>query len=133
MPLVRIDLRRGKSAAYKKAICDSVYRALRETFGVPEEDRFMIVTEHAADDLIYSRNYLGIGRDDDLVLLQLTVSNTRDVEQKRALYARIVALLAENPGLRPQNVFINLLEVAPENWSFGNGVAQYVVSDSAGR
>jgi 4-oxalocrotonate tautomerase len=133
MPLVRIDLRRGKSAAYKKAICDGVYRALRETFNVPEEDRFMVVTEHADDDLIYSRNYLGIARDDDLVLLQLTVSNTRNLEQKRALYARIVALLAENPGLRPQNVFINLLEVATENWSFGDGVAQYAVADSAGR
>jgi phenylpyruvate tautomerase PptA (4-oxalocrotonate tautomerase family) len=126
MPLVRIDLRRGKSAAYKKAICDGVYRALRETFTVPEEDRFMVVAEHDDDDFIYSRTYLGIARGDDFVILQLTVSNTRSGEQKQALYARIVALLAENPGVRPQDVFINLLEVAKENWSFGNGIAQYV-------
>jgi 4-oxalocrotonate tautomerase len=126
MPLVRIDLRRGKSAAYKKAICDGVYRALRETFTVPEEDRFMVVAEHDDDDFIYSRTYLGIARGDDFVILQLTVSNTRSVEQKQALYARIVALLTENPGVRPQDVFINLLEVAKENWSFGNGIAQYV-------
>jgi len=126
MPLVRIDLRRGKSAAYKRAICDAVYRALRETFTVPEEDRFFVVNEHDDANLVYSRNYLSIERGDDFVILQLTVSNTRSTEQKKALYARIVALLAENPGLRPQDVFISLLEVDVANWSFGNGIAQYV-------
>jgi phenylpyruvate tautomerase PptA (4-oxalocrotonate tautomerase family) len=126
MPLVRIDLRRGKSPEYKKAICEAVYRALRETFAVPEEDRFMVVSEHDGDDFTYSRNYLGIEHSNDFVVLQITVSNTRAVEQKQALYARMVALLAEDPGLRPQDVFINLLEVAKENWSFGNGIAQYV-------
>jgi 4-oxalocrotonate tautomerase len=128
MPLVRIDLRRGKSAAYKQAICEAVYRALRETFTVPEEDRFMVVTEHDADNLIHSRTYFGIARDDDFVIIQATVSDTRTVEQKKALYARIVALLADDPGLRPENVFINLLEVDIANWSFGNGVAQYVAA-----
>ena len=126
MPLVRIDLRRGKPAEYKRAIADGIYRALREIFNVPEEDRFVVFNEHDADSFIYSRNYLGIERSEDFVLLQITVSNTRTIEQKQALYARIVALLAEKPGLRPQDVFINLLEVAKENWSFGNGIAQYV-------
>jgi 4-oxalocrotonate tautomerase len=126
MPLARIDLRRGKAADYKKAICDGIYRALRETFNVPEEDRFMVVTDREASDFIYSPTYFDIARSDDLVIIQLTVSNTRSVEQKKALYARIVALLAENPGLRPQDVFINLVEVDTADWSFGNGVAQYV-------
>ena len=126
MPLVRIDLRRGKSPAYKKAICDGIYRALRETFNVPEADRFMVINEHDADNFVHAQSYLGIAYSDDLVIIQITVSNTRGVEQKQALYARIVALLADDPGLRPQDVFINLLEVVKENWSFGNGVAQYV-------
>ena len=126
MPLIRVSLRKGKPAAYRKAICDGVYRALRETFDVPEEDRFMVVTEHEAEDLDYSRNYLGIERSDDLVILQLTISNTRGVEQKQKLFRRIVDLLADRPGVRPQDVFINLVEVLPENWSFGNGIAQYV-------
>jgi 4-oxalocrotonate tautomerase len=126
MPLARIDLRRGKSADYKKAICDAIYRALRETFNVPEEDRFMVVTDHEAEDFIYSRTYFDIPRGDDFVIIQLTVSNTRTVEQKKDLYARLVALLAENPGLRPQDVFINLVEVDISDWSFGNGIAQYV-------
>jgi phenylpyruvate tautomerase PptA (4-oxalocrotonate tautomerase family) len=130
MPLARIDLRRGKSAEYKKAICDAIYRGLRETFDVPEEDRFMVVTDREAQDFIYSRTYFNIDRSDDFVIIQLTVSNTRSVEQKQALYARIVALLADNPGLRPQDVFINLVEVDIADWSFGNGVAQYVVRGS---
>lgn len=127
MPLVRIDLRSGKPLQYRKAICDGVYRALRETFNVPDEDRFMVVTEHEEDGLVFSSTYMNIARSDGFVMIQLTVSNTRTLEQKKALYARIVALLAEDPGIRPQDVFINLVQVTTEDWSFGNGVAQYVV------
>ena len=126
MPLVRIDLRKGKTAAYKKAIGDAIYRAMRETFTVPEEDRFMVVTEHDEDGFFYSRSYFNIDRTDNLVIIQITVTNSRNRDQKQALFARIVELLAEQPGARPQDVFINLLEVDKENWSFGNGFAQYV-------
>jgi 4-oxalocrotonate tautomerase len=126
MPLTRVSLRRGKPAAYRKAILDGVYLAMRETFNVPENDRFMVVSEHDAGDFSYDAGYLGIRRSDDLVIIQLTVSNTRTRAQKQALFARIVERLAKDPGLRPEDVFINLVEVAPENWSFGNGVAQYV-------
>jgi phenylpyruvate tautomerase PptA (4-oxalocrotonate tautomerase family) len=126
MPLVRIDLRKGKSAAHKKAIADGIYRAMRETFTVPEEDRFIVVTEHDDDGFFYSKTYMNIGRTDDLVMIQLTVTNSRNVDQKKALFARIVELLAEQPALRPQDVFINLVEVDKANWSFGNGIAQYV-------
>jgi phenylpyruvate tautomerase PptA (4-oxalocrotonate tautomerase family) len=129
MPLVRVDLRKGKSAAHKKAVADGVYRALRETFTVPEEDRFIVITEHDDDGFIYSANYLDIARSADLVFVQITVTNSRGVQQKKALFARIVALLAENPGLRREDVFINLLEVVKENWSFGNGIAQYVAAN----
>ena len=126
MPLVRIDLLKGQTAEYKKAICEGVYRAMRETFNVPDEDRFMVVAEHEPGDLIFSRTYMDIARTDAFVLLQLTVSDTRSRAQKKALYARIIALLGEKPGLRPQDVFINLVEVKTEDWSFGNGIAQYV-------
>jgi 4-oxalocrotonate tautomerase len=125
MPLSRISLRRGKPPAYRQAILDSVYAAMRETFDVPEDDRFMLVTEHDAADFSYGAKYLGIARSDDLVIIQLTVSNTRTIAQKKALFKRIAERLASEPGLRPQDVFINLVEVAKENWSFGNGEAQY--------
>jgi 4-oxalocrotonate tautomerase len=130
MPLARIDLRRGKAPAYRKAVCDGVYRALRETFDVPENDRFLVVNEHDADNFIHAENYLGIAYSDDLVIIQITVSDTRATKTKQALFARIATLLAESPGLRKEDVFINLVECKTENWSFGNGIAQYVATKS---
>jgi 4-oxalocrotonate tautomerase len=126
MPLTRVSLRRGKPAAYRKAILEGLYQAMRETFDVPEGDRFMTIAEHDDDDFVYGADYLDIKRSDDLVIIQLTVSNTRPVAQKQKLYRRIVELLTKSPGLRAEDVFINLVEVLPENWSFGHGEAQYV-------
>ena len=126
MPLTRVSLRRGKTAAYRKAILDGLYHAMRETVEVPEHDRFMTISEHDEHDFSYGANYLGIERSDDLVIIQLTVSNTRTVAQKQALYRRVVERLTDSPGLRPEDIFINIVEVQPENWSFGNGIAQYV-------
>lgn len=126
MPLTRISMRRGKPPAYRQAIMDSLYEAMRETYDVPEGDRFMTISQHDGEDFNYGADYLGIQRSDDLVIIQLTVSNTRPLEQKRALYRRIVERLTENPGLRSEDIFINLVEVLPENWSFGHGEAQYV-------
>jgi len=125
MPLVRIALRAGKSAEYGRAIADGIHRAMIETLAAPEHDRFQVVTEHDADGLIYDPAYLGIQRSDDVVLVQITLSAGRKPPQKRDFMARAAALLADNPGLRPQDLFINLVEVAWENWSFGDGKAQY--------
>jgi len=122
---MRISLRAGKPVDYRRAITENVYESLRETFDVPENDFFATVDELEPHDFIYDRKYFNIERTDDLVLIQLTVSNTRNVDQKKALYRRIVERLGENPGIRPQDIFLNLLEVAKENWSFGNGEAQY--------
>lgn len=99
---------------------------MTETFGVPKDDRFMLVTEHDACNFIHADSYLGISYTDSLVIIQITANDTRTVEQKQAFFARIAALLSENPGMRKEDVFINLVEVKKENWSFGNGIAQYV-------
>lgn len=125
MPLTRISMKRGKSADYKRKVMDQVYDALRETFEVPEGDRFMTLSEHDDTTFDYGKSYLDIERSENLVLIQLTVSNTRSLAQKRALYARIAGRLTEAPGLRPEDIFINLVEVEKENWSFGHGLAQY--------
>jgi hypothetical protein len=126
MPLTRLSLRRGKSPEYVRAILDNVYEAMRERFNVPENDRFMLVSEHEDHAFDCDPGYLGIARGPNLVILQLTVSNTRTVAQKKALYRRIVERLGRNPGIRPEDVFINLIEVDKSNWSFGCGEAQYV-------
>jgi 4-oxalocrotonate tautomerase len=130
MPLTRVSLRRGKPAAYRKAILDGLYQAMRETFDVPEGDRFMTISEHDEPDFSYGADYLDIARSEDLVIIQLTVSNTRSLVQKKALYRRIVERLTANPGLRPEDILINLVEVLPENWSFGHGIAHYVKDEA---
>ena len=125
MPLVRISLREGKSEAYRRALADGVHQAMIETIDAPAQDRFQIVTEHSAADLIYDPSYLGVDRSDDIVIVQISMSFGRKPPQKRRLFQRMVEILAAEPGVRPQDVMINLVETAWENWSFGNGEAQY--------
>jgi len=125
MPLVHISMRAGKPAAYRQAIFDSIYAAMREALNVPEDDQFMTIAEHDAASFRYGASYLGIARSDELVYIQITVFNTRTTEQKAALFRQLAQRLGENPGLRPEDVFVNVLEAAKENWSLGNGVAQF--------
>ncbi len=124
MPLVRIDLRKGKDAAYRNEVGRVVYEAMVGV-GVPEKDRFQVIAEHDADGFRFDSSYLGIERTDDLIIIQITWNEGRTVEQKKALYKSIADGLAKSPGVRPEDVFISLVEVKKENWSFGNGVAQY--------
>ena len=125
MPLVRIDLRSGHSPVVRQAVGDAVHRAMVETIGVPEEDRFQVITEHSAEGLVYDPGYLGIRRSDGIVFVQITLNAGRTVEQKRALYARIAALVSQRAEIRPADVLVSLVEVTRENWSFGEGLAPY--------
>ena len=125
MPLVRIDLRKGKDLTYRQEIGRVVYEAM-VTVGVPANDRFQVVSEHDADNFLFDPGYLGIDRSDDLVIIQITWNEGRTVDQKKALYKAIVDGLGKAPGIRPEDVFINLVEVRKENWSYGKGEAQYV-------
>ena len=96
-----------------------------DAINVPPLDRFQVITEHPVDGLIYDPSYLGINRTDDVVFIQITLNAGRTLEQKRALYKKITELLAKEPGVRTEDVVINLVEVGKEDWSFGNGVATY--------
>ena len=124
MPISHISLRAGKPEAYRQAIFDSLYRALRDALDVPEDDQFMTITEHEAANFRYGAAF-GIDRSDDLVYIGVTVFDTRTVEQKKALFRRIVELLHEDPGIRPEDVFVNIYDAPKENWSIGNGLAQF--------
>jgi len=124
MPIVNISMRAGKPAAYRQAIFDSLYQALREALGVPEGDQFMTITEHEAANFRHG-NAFEVDRSDDLVYIRITVFDSRTVEQKKALFRRIAELLEESPGLRPQDVFVNVYDAPKENWSVGNGLAQF--------
>jgi 4-oxalocrotonate tautomerase len=125
VPLTRISLRTGQSPEYRAALIRGVYAAQRETFAVPEDDLFAVIHQHDAASFAFGTRYLGIARDEGLVLIQITANATRTIDQKRALFAAITRNLADDPGVKPGNVFVNLVEVAPENWSFGDGLMQY--------
>jgi 4-oxalocrotonate tautomerase len=128
MPLVRISLARGKSAGYRRRVADAIHQALVETIGVPDLDRFQLISEHAPSDFIFAPSYLDIEHTPDLIMVQITISEGRTAELKKALYLRIADNLKAAVELRPQDVFVNLLEVRKENWSFGNGLAQYAAA-----
>jgi 4-oxalocrotonate tautomerase len=126
MPFVRIDLRQGTSPEHRKALADGVHRAMVEALAIPPADRFQLITEHSAEGLIYDPGYLGVARSDRVIFVQITLSVGRKPQQKRALFKRMAEILAESPGLRRQDLLINLVEVSWENWSFGNGDAHYM-------
>ena len=126
MTLVHIDLRKGKDAGYRQEIGRVVHEAL-VSVGVPKDDRFQVIGEHEAENLLFDSDYLGIHRTEQLVIIQITWNEGRTTEQKKALYKAIADGLHSAIGLRCEDVFINLVEVKKENWSFGKGEAQYAV------
>jgi 4-oxalocrotonate tautomerase len=124
MPLIHISMRAGKPEAYRQAIFDGLYQAMRDALDVPEDDQFMTITEHEAANFRTGNGY-GIARSDDVVYIQITVFSSRTPAQKKALFQRIAELLGSNPGIRPEDVFVNVLDAPKENWSVGHGLAQF--------
>jgi 4-oxalocrotonate tautomerase len=125
MPLARIDLPAGKPPEYSRAVADVVYNAMIATLNAPKDDRFQVISEHTRDTLLIDPTYLGIQRSADALILQLILSEGRTIEIKKAFYKAVADGLHDRVGLRREDVFIVLVEVKKENWSFGNGVAQY--------
>ena len=125
MPLVRVSVRKHYSSEQLATIGDIVYRAMNDTLNVPEHDNFQVLTRHDDDCLVFDAQYLGIKRSEGFVMIQITLNQGRSVELKKAFYQKVASELNEQLSIRLEDVFINLVEVLPENWSFGGGVAQY--------
>ncbi len=124
MPFARIDLLKGRSDAQRQAIGEAVYQSLR-SIGVPEDDRFQVINEHDPSNFIFASAYLGVDHTSALIMVQITFNEGRTTAQKKALFKAIAEGLREAAGVRLEDVFINLVEVKKENWSFGGGAAQY--------
>jgi len=126
MPLVRISHTAGKPSSFSSALSQGVHRAMVDSFGIPEDDFFQIVTEHAArTGLVRPDSFLGIDHSTDMVIIQITCAEGRSTEQKKALYVGMVENIARETDIRPDDVVINLVETKRENWSFGNGIAPF--------
>ena len=125
MPLSRIDLAKGKSVAYRRSVGDVVYDAMVNVINVPKDDRFQVITEHDPEMFVFDPSYLGIERSVDCIFIQVTLNAGRTIDMKKAFYKAIAEGLHARLGVRLEDVFISLIEVPKENWSFGNGLAQY--------
>jgi 4-oxalocrotonate tautomerase len=128
MPLVRIDLLEGRSREYGAEVGQIVYQALTDVMKAPQNDLFQIITEHPKAGFQFDRDFLGIHRSDDCIFVQITLNVGRTLEMKRSFYKAVADGLHENLKLRKEDVFISLVEVPKENWSFGNGEAQLAPS-----
>ncbi|MBD9359622.1 tautomerase family protein [Methylomonas fluvii] len=125
MPLVRISLMKQENKEFGRKIGKIVHQEMVHTISVPEKDRFQVITEHDNNSLIYDSNYLGIHRSDGIIFIQITLNEGRDVGLKKSLYKNIADSLHNQLDIRREDVLISLVEVKKENWSFGNGIAQY--------
>lgn len=124
MPMVRIDLPQSIDANTAQRIGETVHKAMVEVINVPQGDKFQVITRHPPGGLNLTSEYLGVRYSDNLILIQITLNQGRTLELKRTFYRRVANDVAEL-SLRKQDVFINLVEVPKENWSFGNGEMQY--------
>lgn len=125
MPFVRIHLMQGKATEFRRKVGEIVYQTMIDTINVPPKDNFHLITEYDKDSLVYDPEYLNIQRTDGIVIVQITLNEGRTVELKKTFYKRLAERLHEQLGIRMEDVFISLVEVKKENWSFGNGIAQY--------
>lgn len=125
MPLLRFDVIEGRDEKELKTLLDAAHRAMLEAFGVPERDRYQIVHQHPAHEMIIEDTGLGFERSKDLVIISVT-SKQRTEEQKQALYRLIVKELGESCGIQPNDIMISIVENGNVDWSFGMGEAQFL-------
>jgi phenylpyruvate tautomerase PptA (4-oxalocrotonate tautomerase family) len=125
MPLVRIDIGPGHPEGFGRAVGEIVYRAMTTEISVPADDKFQIISSHVASEINIPHSYLGIEYSAGIVFIQITLNQGRSTELKKKFYSRIAEDLHSELGMRKQDVFISLVEVSKENWSFGNGEMQY--------
>jgi hypothetical protein len=121
MPFARIDLLRGKTAEYRAIVADVVYQGIVGVLKAPDGDRFIVITEHSADNLIYDPKFLGWHRSPDFILIQVTSTVGNNKESKLAFYRYIADELKSKLSVRPDDIMINMVFVDRSDWSFGNG------------
>jgi 4-oxalocrotonate tautomerase len=125
MPLVKVFLRTGKPPEYLRLMSDAIHAALVSEAGIPDGDRFHLIHQMDPEMLVADPAYGGVARSDDLIIVEITLNAGRSVETKKALYRRLLKNLGREIELRPDDLLVSLIEVAPENWSFGRGLATY--------
>src|SRR5208283_2886541 len=132
MPFTRVAVKEGTSSEKKQAIAQGVHQAMVDSIGIPQDDFFQLISEYGQDDFFFNRNFLGVDRSDDLVVIQITMRRGRSDAMKRDLYAGIAANLKSSVGVRPQDVFIYMSENDFSDWSVGNGQMRIAIVPQRG-
>jgi 4-oxalocrotonate tautomerase len=126
MPLVRVDLSKDASQEVVRAVSDTVYEVMVNVANVPKSDKFQVISRHSSDELLYpTEGYLGVSYSPGIIFIQVTWNSGRTVDVKKAFYKAIVDGIHAKAGVRKEDIVINLVDVAREDWSFGNGEMQY--------
>ena len=123
MPLIHIHLAKGKSPKYVKAVCDGIHKALQAAWKIPHNDRFQLVSEYKKEHFHFDKTIWGVKRSNDMIAIYIT-SISRSIAMKKKLYRELVKVLGENPKVRKEDIFVTIVKVGREDWSFGNGIAQ---------
>lgn len=129
MPLITLSLEAGHTREQKRQLADAIYEALRAGIQIPENDRFVAIREHAAGDLVADPGYLEVARTGHPVFVEITLRRGRPTEKKQALYREIARRMSATGLARVEDILIVLRENETADWSFGNGVAQYVEAE----
>ena len=128
MPLLRFNLRDIWTEAEIARLLDAAHRAVVEAFGVPEGDRYQLVSTYTSNQQRIEDTGLSIPRTDRVVLVEVT-SRPRAKEAKQAFYALLCTRLQQACGLAPSDVIISFVENSDADWSFGLGRAQFLTGE----
>jgi phenylpyruvate tautomerase PptA (4-oxalocrotonate tautomerase family) len=125
MPLVRFDLVEGRSKEGLQTLLDACHEAMVDAFQVPDRDRYQIVHQHPAHEMIIQDTGLGFERSKDAVVISLT-SRPRTEKQKEKLYQNLAAYLQERCNISPEDIVVSISNNGDADWSFGKGEAQFL-------
>jgi phenylpyruvate tautomerase PptA (4-oxalocrotonate tautomerase family) len=128
MPLLRIDVLGGRSKAELKELLDAIHCATPAAFKVPERDRYQIVHEHPAAEMIIEDTGLGIPRTEQVVMVQVT-TRPRSRLEKQNFYELLCQELAQRCGVKASDVVVSITQNTDEDWSFGYGRAQFITGE----
>jgi phenylpyruvate tautomerase PptA (4-oxalocrotonate tautomerase family) len=112
MPMVQVELLRGRSPSEKRAIFDAIHKALIDAFKILDDDRVQRLIEYDQGDFDVPSP--------EFILVTITAFAGRSLAAKGTLYQGIVDNLGEL-GIAATEVKIVLIESPLDNWGISGG------------
>jgi len=126
MPFFNVHVPKGLFPLdQRKAIADSLAHSLQESFGLPPEDKFVVINEHSEGFMFLHPTYKDVERSAGAIVISVYIPASRPMSEKRKLLKEIVQRLHDNVGIRPDDVFVTLIPLPSENFSFGRGFSPF--------